>query len=81
MKTVETSEIAATVTSQLLRSIRDHLQDQDFSVDQGEVKIVDSDESTVYFGLFQVDQESGRLAPEPELIWSIEVFADLEGGR
>lgn len=81
MTTEEINPVGATITSQLLRTIRDHLQDQDFSVDEGDVSIIDSDDSTVYFGLFQTNQETGELKPEPAIIWSIEVFADLQGGR
>ena len=36
---------------------------------------------TEQLGLFEIDQETGRLENEPEVIWSIEVFADVEGGR
>lgn len=73
--------IGATITSQFLKAIRDHLQDQDFSVEEGEVTIIDADESAVYLGLFHTDEETGELKPEPEIIWSIECFADLQGGR
>ncbi|WP_430451937.1 hypothetical protein [Rhodopirellula europaea] len=81
MKTSEANAVGATITSQLTRAIRDHLQDQDFSVEQGEVTIVDVDESTICFGLFPMDKQTGELKSEAEVIWSIEVFADLQGGR
>ncbi|MCO8125542.1 hypothetical protein NHH03_27635 [Stieleria sp. TO1_6] len=81
MKTATKTALGAQVTSQLLRSLHDHLVDQDFSTEEGEVKLIDIDESTLSFGLFAIDQETGRLESDPEVIWSIEVFADVEGGR
>lgn len=81
MKNAQKSALADKITSQLLRSVHDHLVDQDFSTEEGEVKLIDTDESTLSFGLFTIDEETGRLESDPEVIWSIEVFADVEGGR
>ena len=81
MKTATKTALGAKITSKLLRSLHDHLIDQDFSTEEGEVQLIDVDESTLSFGLFAIDEETGRLASDPEVIWSIEVFADIEGGR
>ena len=81
MKPELKTALGAKVTEQLLQSLHDHLVDQDFSTEEGDVKLIDIDESTLSFGLFEIDQETGRLENEPEVIWSIEVFADVDGGR
>lgn len=74
-------ETGETVTCYLVNAIHAHLIDQDFDVEEGEVKLIDRDDSTLFFGLFVIDEATGLLQPEPSIIWSIEVFADLQGGR
>lgn len=81
MKPASATLVGTKITNQFLRAIRDHLVDQDFSLDEGEVKLVDSDDATLFFGLFEIDETTGSLKGEPAIIWSIEVFADLQGGR
>ena len=65
----------------MINSIEEHLAAQEFKIAEGEVKLIDRDDATIFYGLFPVDDATGQVVPSPEIIWSIEVFADLEAGR
>jgi hypothetical protein len=73
--------VASKVTKCFVDSIHDHLTTPEFDLDEGEIKLIDQDESTLYFGLFEVDEVTGELGTKPTIIWSIEVSTDLQGGR
>ncbi|MCO8121329.1 hypothetical protein NHH03_06240 [Stieleria sp. TO1_6] len=81
MKTATMTTVGERVTKSILNTIHYHLADPDFDQDEGEIKLIDQDESCLYFGLFEADEETGNLSGEPSIIWTVEVFADVEGGR
>ena len=74
-------EVGAKVTGHFVNSIREHLIDADLGIEESEIKLIDHDEATLYFGLFELDETAEVLQSDPTIIWSIEVFADLKGGR
>ena len=81
MKTAEKTVVGERITKAILNTIHHHLSDPDFNQDEGEIKLIDQDEACLYFGLFETDEQTGSLCGEPAVIWTVEVFADLEGGR
>ena len=83
MKLVNQSrrKIASKVSKCLLDSIHDHLANPDFDLDEGEVRLIDSDDCTLYFGLLEIDSDTGELGAEPVIVWSVEVSSNLQQGR
>lgn len=81
MKPAVKSTVGDRVTRSILNTIHFHLADPDFDQDEGEIQLVDQDQACLYFGLFETDEETGNLSPEPAIIWTVEVFADVNGGR
>lgn len=81
MKTATKTTVSQRVTKSILDTIHLHFADSDFDQDEGEIKLIDQDESCLYFGLFETVRETGNLSGEPSIIWTVEVFADVEGGR
>lgn len=76
-----TAEVGSRITNCFIESIHDHLVTPEFDLDEGEIKLIDQDESTLYFGLLELDEATGELKTKPRIIWSIEVVADLQGGQ
>ncbi|MGI9469690.1 MAG: hypothetical protein ACR2OA_21390 [Rubripirellula sp.] len=81
MNHFKSADVGCRVTKSILDSIHYHLADPDFEQDEGEVQLIDHDEACLYFGLFEADPESGKLSADPSIIWTVEVSADLKGGK
>ena len=69
------------VTKSILSTIHQQLAEPDFDEDAGEIKLIDQDDACLYYGLFEPESTSGKPGTEPSIIWTVEVFADLNGGR
>lgn len=75
------ARVGEKLTESILNTIHYHLSDPDLDQDAGEVKLIDQDQSCLYFGLFETDQETGLLSSDPTIIATVEVFSDIKGGR
>lgn len=77
---VNREQIAINVTNSLLTSIHRQLQIPNLSIDEGEVRLIDRDDTsnTIYLGLFERDSTTGETKG-PAIIWSIEIYADIQG--
>lgn len=79
--TDKAAKVGAMITRKLTATIHHHLSDPDFDLDDGEIQLIDHDHESLYFGLFETDEDTGLLKEEPSIIWTIEVFADLNAGQ
>lgn len=64
------------LTSTILNSIAHLFADPEFDADQGEVKLLGTDESCIILGLFPYD-EFGEVASQPSQKWTIEVSEEV----
>ncbi|MDZ4847915.1 MAG: hypothetical protein SGI77_01350 [Pirellulaceae bacterium] len=80
MKT-DLNRIANEVTNSLLKSIHQQLQIPKLDIEEGEIRIIDRDDAAcaIFLGLYDRDATTGESSVKPSIIWSIEVFADLQG--
>ncbi len=76
----DTKVVRDKITRSILDSIHHYLADPEFDQDEGELRLIDQDENCLYFGLFGADHDSGNVAVDPSIIWTVEVSADLKRG-
>jgi len=75
------SESRDRITAAIVETLKIQFENPEFDFDEGELRLIDADETGIFLGLFPSDPETGEPARRHSAAWYIEVTPQPNEGR